>query len=121
MDVEWSPSLYRFIKSLQYNPLHTVPLFTGCRCDSTLENTFVTALLVLTFPMIFVFLAIGVSRLVLALAARTNISSLNLEAMSKSLQDIVLKSLVWFSLIFFPILASRFQFSVHVYFIEFIL
>lgn len=108
--MNWSSSFHGLIKSVQYNPLKLVPLFSGCRGEDgtgaapILENVYVVTLLVLVSPLIFVVVAYSVSRLVLLCAIRANMHQ---DAVSKSLRDILLKSMVWFSLFSFPILASR--------------
>ena len=111
MDVDWNSSFHSFISSIQYSPLQSVPLFTGCRGDQgmggepLLDNVYVTSLVVLTVPIGFVCFAMLMRLLILRCAVN---AGLNREHVSKTLWDILLKSLVWFSLFSFPILTARY-------------
>lgn len=63
-----------------------------------------TALVVLTLPIGFVVSAFLISRLVLSRAIAFGLKK---DAVAKTVQDILIKSYVWFSLFSFPILSSR--------------
>lgn len=111
VDVDWSLSFHNFISSIQYSPLQSVPLFTGCRGDHgmggepLISDVYVAALVVLTIPIGFVLFAMLVKQLIFRCAVN---AGLNPEHVSKTLWDILLKSLVWFSLFSFPILSARY-------------
>ena len=108
IDVQWSSSMHNMISSFQYDPFRMVPLFSGCR-EHSLEAVYVTALLVLTLPILFGLFAFGVSQLVLYRAQRVNFLTIkNRKQMSLSARDILLKSFVWFCLLSFPSLSSRY-------------
>lgn len=72
--------------------------------EARLDNVYVTALLVLFIPIGFLISAFMISRLVLYCALRAGLKG---EAVSRSLRDILLKSLVWLFLFLFPILSAR--------------
>lgn len=110
LDVDWNSTFHSFIKSLQYSPLQSVPLFTGCRNkkglagEPLMEGVYVSALLVLTVPMAFILIAMVACRLVFHNAVKAGLCS---DLVLKTLRDIYIKSMVWFSLFSFPILSAR--------------
>ena len=110
VNVDWNNKFNSLILSIQYNPLQSVPLFSGCRDskgDSTLDDVYAKLILVMVVPIGFVIFTMFVNRLILFFALRCGVKSMSRELVTKSLQDMTLKSCVWFSLFSFPILASR--------------
>jgi hypothetical protein len=105
LNVDWTGNIDNLLKSLKFNPLQAVPLFSGCDGGSY-NKTYVEIMLVLFVPLIMVALASLLHRFITALARRNrNLNAAVISHVSKSLSDITLKSLVWFCLFSFPILA----------------
>ena len=105
LHVDWTGNIDRLLNSLKVNPLQAVPLFTGCD-NRSYNKTYVEIMLVLLVPLIMITLAALLHWVIIALARRNrNLNAAAISHIYKSLSDITLKSLVWFCLFSFPILA----------------
>lgn len=72
--------------------------------EPSLDSIYISMLLALCLPIGFVGTALIFSRLVLACAESRGFDR---DLVFNTLQDIVVKSFVWFSLFSFPILSAR--------------
>ncbi len=103
LDINWSSEIASLSKSVQYDPLQAVELFQNCG-ESDLSGSYIRMLLVLLIPGIFVGASIIVRTFIMYLVRRNPLISYSEVDAQLKLNDITLKSFVWFSLFSFPLL-----------------